>query len=81
MATDDCLPFERPCDNWPDAWFEKDVTIKLSDVLVLLDAMECSCDGAEGNRMLEHYKFGYETHQLEVYKKLLGIALENGCKE
>lgn len=78
------MPFKRPIENWPDDWFEKDVTLKLSDVLVLLDAMECSDgdgDDETVNRMIAHYAIGYETHWLAVYKKLLCIALENGCKE
>ena len=78
------MPFHRIDEDWPDEWFEKDVTLKVSDVLTLLNSMEngeeMDEDGALVNRMLGDYAYKYETARLVTYKKLLIIAKDNGCE-
>ena len=83
-AGDAVLPFPRKEDEWPDEWFKKTVALTVSDVLILLNAME---DGGEVdesgmtvNRMLGHYDIGYETSWMAIYKKLLIMAKDNGCE-
>ena len=77
------MPFPRIDEDWPEEWFEKNVTIKLSDVLTLLNSMEdggeMDEDGWLVNRMLGHYDIKYDTARLVTYKKLLIIAKDNGC--
>ena len=78
------MPFPRIDDGWPDEWFEKSAILKVSDVLILLDAMEdggkMDENGMAVNSMLSHYDIGYETARLATYKKLLIIAKDNGCE-
>lgn len=77
------MPFERVDEEWPEEWFEKDVTLKLTDVLELINIMEYSDDytddGEMVNGMLKHYSMAYLTTHLDIYMRLLKIAKDNGC--
>ena len=77
------MPFDRVDDEWPEVWFEKDVSLKLTDVLELINIMEDSDeytdDGEMVNGMLKHYSMPYLTNHLAIYMRLLKIAKDNGC--